>query len=81
MHAPDFEQALQTLENLRQSVEQNYRESQETGNVAKANMAIQRFTVRARTIRKDQPAAFAEWLKGNSRFLQAVEQGRNPILC
>ncbi len=77
----DFERALQTLETLRHTVEKNYREAQETGEVSKANMALQRFRVRMSSIKGSQPEAYAEWLKGNARFLRAVEEGRNPILC
>jgi hypothetical protein len=77
----EFERTIQTLESLRHTVERNYRESQETGNVGKANMAIKQFTVRLRSIRASQPEAYAEWTKGNARFLRAVEEGRNPILC
>ncbi len=77
----DFERAVQTLENLRHTVEKCYRESQETGEIGKANMALQRFRVRMSSIRAAQPQAFAEWLKGNGRFLRAVEEGRNPIIC
>ncbi|MBS1833828.1 MAG: hypothetical protein JST65_14005 [Acidobacteria bacterium] len=77
----EFERTIQTLESLRHTVERNYRESQETGNAGKANMAIKQFTVRVRSIRASQPDAYAEWVKGNARFLRAVEEGRNPIIC
>ncbi|BDC47869.1 hypothetical protein F183_A01850 [Bryobacterales bacterium F-183] len=77
----EFERAIQTLETLRSTVERNYRESQETGNTGKANMALKQFAVRVRSIRASQPEAYAEWVKGNARFLRAVEEGRNPILC
>ena len=77
----NFTQAIQTLETMRQSIERTYREAQETGRTGEANIALQRFTVRVRSIRATQPEAFKEWTKGNARFLRAVEEGRNPILC
>ena len=81
MTDPEFERAVQTLETLRTSVESSFREGQETGDMGRARMAQQRFMVRMRNIRSSQPDPYNEWLKGNARFLRAVEEGRNPILC
>jgi NAD-dependent DNA ligase len=78
---PEFDRAIQTLESMRNTVERNFRDSQETGDASKANMARQKFLVRMRSIQASQPQAYAEWLKGNARFLRAVEEGRNPIIC
>ncbi len=75
------EQAIRTLDGLRRTIEDSYRESQETGDTRRMNMAIQRFRVRSRAIQSSQPQAYGEWTKGNARFLRAIEEGRNPILC
>ena len=75
------QQAIQTLEQLRHAVEKGYREMQETGNDTLVKQAQMRFKVRSKTIRESQPEAFKQWQSGNARFLQAIEQGRNPILC
>lgn len=77
----ELEQAVRTLDGLRRTIEDSYRESQETGDTRRMNMALQRFRVRSRSIQSSQPQAYAEWLKGNARFLRAIEEGRNPILC
>lgn len=78
---PELEQAMQTLDTLRRTVEDSFREAQETGDSRRTNMALQRFRVRSRAIQSSQPQAYQEWLKGNARFLRAIEEGRNPILC
>ncbi len=77
----DFETALEALERLRQLVEKNYRESQETGQLGRTHMALAQFRMRSSSIRGAQPEAFTEWMKGNARFFQAVQEGRNPVLC
>ena len=76
-----LEQAIRTLDGLRQTIENSYRESQETGDTRRMNMAVQRFRVRSRAIQSSQPQAYAEWLKGNARFLRAIDEGRSPIVC
>jgi hypothetical protein len=77
----ELEQAIRTLDGLRQTIEDSYRESQETGDMRRMNIAVQRFRVRSRAILSSQPQAYAEWAKGNARFMRAIEEGRNPILC
>lgn len=77
----ELEQAIRTLDGLRRTIEDSYRESQETGDTRRMNMAVQRFRVRSRAIQSSQPQAYTEWLKGNARFLQAIDEGRSPILC
>jgi hypothetical protein len=77
----ELEQAVRTLDGLRRTIEESYRESQETGDTRRMDMAVQRFRVRSHAIQSSQPQAYAEWCKGNARFLRAIEEGRNPILC
>jgi hypothetical protein len=77
----EHSRALQTLEQLRHSVEAGYRELQESGSDLKLKQAQMRFKVRIKAIQAQQPDAYKEWHAGNARFLQAVEQGRNPIIC
>lgn len=77
----NYARALQTLEQLRHSVESGYRELQESGNDLKLKQAQMRFKVRIKAIQSQHPDAYREWQAGNARFLQAIAQGRNPILC
>lgn len=69
------------MEQLRQSVEKGYREMQETGDDGPMRKAQMRFKVRMKALQASHPDACKEWQSGNARFLQAIEQGRNPILC
>ena len=77
----EFERALQTLEQLRSSVEKGYRTMQDSGNDGPLKQAQSRFKVRMKAIQSSQPEAFKQWQAGNARFLQAIEQGKNPIIC
>jgi hypothetical protein len=77
----EFERTLEILEQLRESVLSGYREMQETGDDGPLKRAQMRFKVRVKAISAAQPEAFRQWRQANSRFVLAVEQGRNPILC
>jgi hypothetical protein len=79
--ALEHERAMQTMEQLRGAVEKGYRNMQESGDDTDLKRAQMRFKVRMKAIQTSQPEAFKEWQAGNARFLQAMEQGKNPILC